>query len=155
MPESEIADILQEVFVKVDRGLADFHKESDQDNFRGWLCRITHREIANYRRRDQRRMHPQGGTEFLDELHQVPDQPPAEPSAEDATQETRYLYQQAVQVARGECSDSAWQIFWRVTVDGSTAAAVAVEFGATSAAVRQIKSRILRRLNQILGDVGE
>ena len=55
----------------------------------------------------------------------------------------------------GIFTERMWQIFWRVTVDGNSATAVAEEFGATPAAVRQIKSRILRRLKQIVGDVAQ
>ena len=32
---------------------------------------------------------------------------------------------------------------------------VAEEFGATAAAVRQAKSRVLRRLKQLVGDLGD
>src|SRR5262249_14241497 len=115
------------------------------------LCRITHREMAQFFRRRDQGTSPQGGTEALEQLHQQPDRLPSDP--EDAQQETGYLYHQAVQMVRGEFSDQAWQMFWRVAVDGNTATAVAEEMGTTSAAVRQAKSRILRRLKQIVGDL--
>jgi hypothetical protein len=40
-------------------------------------------------------------------------------------------------------------------VAGDSATDVAAEFGTTSAAVRQAKSRILRRLKQVVGDLPE
>jgi RNA polymerase sigma-70 factor (ECF subfamily) len=155
VPESDISDVMQEVFMKVNRGLADFRKETSADSFRGWLCRITHNEITSYRRRQIHHPPSKGGTDFLTHMQELPDRPLTEPTAEDAAQETRYLYQQAMNIVRSEFSDSAWKIFWRVAVDGNSATAVAEEFGTTSAAVRQTKSRILRRLKQIVGDVGE
>src|SRR5262249_38045346 len=122
------------------------------DSFRGWLCRITHRELAQFFRRRDHVMSPQGGSEALERLQQHPDPPPSDLD-EDEQQETRYLYHQAVQIVRGEFSEQAWQMFWRVAVDGNTATAVAEEMGTTSAAVRQAKSRVLRRLKQIVGDL--
>ena len=63
------------------------------------------------------------------------------------------LYQQAVQAARAEFPDRVWQMFWRLTADGRPAPQVAEEFGMTPAAVRQAKSRVLRRLKQLVGDL--
>jgi RNA polymerase sigma-70 factor (ECF subfamily) len=86
-------------------------------------------------------------------LQEVPDRPSAEPEGEDVREETRYLYQKAVQAARGEFPDRTWQMFWRLAVDGNPAPRVAEEFGTTPAAVRQVKSRVLRRLKQLVGDL--
>jgi RNA polymerase sigma-70 factor (ECF subfamily) len=46
-------------------------------------------------------------------------------------------------------------MFWRTAVDQESAPDVAAAFGTTSAAVRQAKSRILRRLKQVVGDLPE
>jgi RNA polymerase sigma-70 factor (ECF subfamily) len=40
-------------------------------------------------------------------------------------------------------------------VDGNSATEVAAELGATAATVRQAKSRVLRRLKQIVGDLSD
>src|SRR5207253_782506 len=139
LAEADIADVAQEVFRKVLRHLDRFRKEAPADSFRGWLCRITHREMTQFFRRRDRVAGPQGGSEALERLHQHVDRPPDDPDG-DAGEETRYLYHQAVRMARGEFSEQAWQMFWRVAVDGNTATAVAEEMGTTSAAVRQAKS---------------
>ena len=86
-------------------------------------------------------------------LEQVSDRPLAEPGDDEVSRETRFLFQKAAAIARSELSEQAWQIFWRVTVDGIQAPAVAAEFATTPAAVRQIKSRVLRRLKQMVGDL--
>lgn len=48
---------------------------------------------------------------------------------------------------------STWLAFWRVVADGQSPTVVAEEMGLTAAAVRQAKSRVLRRLRQQLGDL--
>ena len=46
-PSTDIEDIVQEVFLVVERKLADF----DGDNIAGWLYRIAERKTSDYRRR--------------------------------------------------------------------------------------------------------
>lgn len=56
-------------------------------------------------------------------------------------------------IHRSEFEPRSWQAFWRSAVDGIPTAVVAEELGVTAAAVRQSRSRILRRLRQQLGDL--
>ena len=62
------------------------------------------------------------------------------------------LYRRGLDLVRSEFEDRSWQIFWRVAVDQVATADVASEFGTTANSVRQIKSRVLRRLRQVLGE---
>lgn len=55
-------------------------------------------------------------------------------------------------MVRSEFEDRTWQAFWRVAVEGHATAEVAADLGITANAVRQAKSRVLRRLRQELGD---
>jgi RNA polymerase sigma-70 factor (ECF subfamily) len=154
LPETDIADVAQEVFLKVSRGIHNFHKETAADSFRGWLCRITHNEIVNHRRRAPA-VQPAGGSTVRRQIEAVAAPLPTEPSADEVQQETHFLYSRAIELVRSEFSDFAWKMFWRVAVDGNPAVAVAREFATTPGAVRQNKLRILRRLKQIVGDVPE
>src|SRR5262249_12241631 len=155
LAEPDAADVAQEVFRKVALHLDRFHKECPGDSFRGWLCRITHHEIATFFRGQADTPKPAGGTDAQLHLQQVPDQPLAEPGDEDVAEETCYLYQKAVEAARAEFPDRMWLMFWRTAVDGNLASSVAEEFGATAAAVRQAKSRVLRRIKQLVGDLAD
>jgi RNA polymerase sigma-70 factor (ECF subfamily) len=151
--EADVADVAQEVFSRVSQFLPRFHKEEPTDSFRGWLCRLTHNQIIDFfRTRDK--THPaQGGSDMLSWLHRQPEKVVTEPDAEDARNEEHFLFLQAVQAVRGEFSELHWRMFWRVAVEGNAAPAVAAEFGVTPAAVRQAKSRVLRRLREAVGDV--
>jgi RNA polymerase sigma-70 factor (ECF subfamily) len=148
--EHDAADVAQEVFRKVAGRIEGFRKEAPADSFRGWLCRITHRQIADFFRRGGASAVPPGGTEAMLRLQQHAD-PCSQQGEED--QETGYLYRRAVEMVRGEFSEAAWQMFWRTAVDGHPATEVAAEMGTTAAAVRQAKSRVLRRLKQAVGDL--
>ncbi len=54
---------------------------------------------------------------------------------------------------RGEFTERSWGIFERSVIDNVPTAVVAQQFQVTDATVRQIRSRILRRLRQQLGDL--
>jgi RNA polymerase sigma-70 factor (ECF subfamily) len=152
LAEPDAADVAQNVFHLVTENIERFHKDSPGDSFRGWLCRITHREISGFRRRRDAAV-PAGGTDAHIRLQEIPDQPASQTDDDEAVQETRYLYKKAVQVAQAEFPERMWQMFWRTAVDGNPAPQVAEEFGTTPAAVRQVKSRVLRRLKQLVGDI--
>ncbi len=57
----------------------------------------------------------------------------------------------ALDQVRAEFEDRSWQAFWRVAVDGRRAADVAAELKISVNAVYVARSRILRRLRDILG----
>ena len=59
---------------------------------------------------------------------------------------------QAIDLIRGEFQERTWQAFWRLTVVGDSAAAIAEDLGINEKAVRQAKYRILCRLREILRD---
>jgi RNA polymerase sigma-70 factor (ECF subfamily) len=151
--DADAADVAQEVFRRVTRDLPRFRNEAASDTFRGWLYRIAQHQIADYFRRRDRVQPAEGGSDALSWLHRQPERPDAEPDEQEACHEEQFLLQQAVHTIRNGFSDRHWQIFWRVAVDGNPADAVAAEFEATPAAVGQVKSRVLRRLREAVGEV--
>jgi RNA polymerase sigma-70 factor (ECF subfamily) len=154
LAEPDAADVAQNVFHIIAEHIGKFEKDAAGGSFRGWLCRITHRAIGDLRR-SRETAAPAGGTDAQLRLQEVPDRATQEPAPEEVVEETRYLYQKAVQAARAEFPERMWEIFWRVAVDGNPAPRVAEEFATTPTAVRQIKSRVLRRLKQIVGDLAD
>lgn len=158
---TDAEDVSQEVFLRVSERLDQFRKEKPTDTFRGWLCRITHNEIANHFRRLERLKTPEGGTvahvrtqtNFAPQNSNIDFDLSADDDGEENVRAAAFLYHEAVTRVRCEFEDKTWQMFWRTAVDGNTAIAIAIELGVTPAAVRKAKSRILRRLKQEVGDL--
>ncbi len=61
----------------------------------------------------------------------------------------------AMEQVRGEFETKTWSIFLRSVVDQVSTEIVAKEFNVQSATVRQVRSRILRRLREQLGDLDD
>jgi RNA polymerase sigma-70 factor (ECF subfamily) len=150
-PAGEAEDVAQEVFAAAALGLAGFRKDRPDDSFRGWLRGITRKQVLLYFRRNLGRVEAEGGSDALDRLEGVAD-PLAGPTEEEAG-EVGQLYRRAVEQVRGEFEEKTWQMFWRAVIEGVSPVALAQELGVSPAAVRQAKSRVLRRLKEEMGEV--
>jgi RNA polymerase sigma-70 factor (ECF subfamily) len=146
-------DVIQEVFRAAVAGLATFRRDSPGDSFRGWLRGITRHLLSAHFRQAARQPQGGGGTDLLDRLHEVPDAVPL--PDDDYTDEAAAseVYRRALEVIRSAFEERTWTMFWRTAVDGRPPTEVAAEMSVSPAAVRQAKSRVLRKLKQQLGDV--
>jgi RNA polymerase sigma-70 factor (ECF subfamily) len=146
------ADVGQEVFLAVHRGIAGFDATGPRATFRGWLWTITHNAMLQYRRR--REPEGRGGSTAEAQMAEIPalrestsaDEPPS------TAGETASLLRRALRQIRPSVEPQTWNAFWQTAVLGRPAPEVADELGLTPAAVRQSKSRMLRRLRRQLGD---
>jgi RNA polymerase sigma-70 factor (ECF subfamily) len=151
LPEQEIADAFQAVATHI----AGFRRERAGDTFLGWLRTITRNNLHDHFRKLGREPGGAGGTEAQIRFARLPAPgvpEDGESGARDADAE-HWLFSQALELLRGEFEGRTWQAFWRTTVDGSTANAVAQELGMSPGGVRVATSRVLRRLREELGDV--
>jgi RNA polymerase sigma-70 factor (ECF subfamily) len=142
----DIDDVAQEVFAKAFAALDTFRHETPADTFRGWLHGVTRHRILEHFRRVRRHVAAAGGTDAQGLMLEQPD-PPAGPDEEEQALGGQ-LYRRALEFIRGEFEPRTWQMFWRNVIDGLTTAVVAGELGVSPGAVRQARSRVLRRLRE-------
>jgi RNA polymerase sigma-70 factor (ECF subfamily) len=146
------ADVGQDVFLAVHRGISGFDPTQLHATFRGWLWTITRNAVLKSLR--HRQPPPPGGSTALARLAEIAD-PWVDASSDDpisTPDESASLLRRALDQIRPTVEELTWQAFWSTTVLGRSAPDVAQELGLTPAAVRQAKSRILRRLRRQLGD---
>ena len=146
----DVDDVTQEVFLAVANGLGQFHHRGS-GSFRAWLRGVTRHKLLDFHdRRGRQPAAAAGGTTAYQALQGVAD---PEPGSADDREETGGLYRRALELIRGEFEEKTWQAFWLTVIDGRSPTALAVELGVTPAAIRQAKSRVLRRLKQEIGDL--
>ena len=151
----DASNVVQEALTSVARKLPDFRRDRPSDTFRGWLRRITDNKIRDFYRRQGRTLAVAvGGTDAQQQLAQL-----TGPNREDgATWDTSLAdhppqneqLEVAIDQVRQNVSDRDWRFFWRVVVDGQSAAEVADEFGVSANAVRLVKMRVLRKLRHTI-----
>lgn len=153
--EAARADVGQEVFLAVHRGISRFDPTRPRATFRGWLWVIAQNAILKWRRKHDL---PPGGSTAQARLAEIParwDVNPGEVDTEDAPStpdESAALLRRALDQIRPTIEPQTWEAFWQTAVLGRAAPDVAHELGLAPAAVRQAKSRTLRRLRRQLGE---
>jgi RNA polymerase sigma-70 factor (ECF subfamily) len=144
--------VAQDVFAAVFRDLGSFRHDRPGDTFRGWLRVVTHNQVLLHFRRDDRHPVAQGGSKAWDRLQNVAD---PLPDPEEEQVEKNQLYRRALEQVRAEFEENTWRAFWRTAIDERPPATLTEELGMRTAAIRQAKSRVLRRLKEELGDLLE
>lgn len=143
-------DVSQDVLQSVSRAIGDFKKERQGDSFRGWLYRIVQNKVRDHFRRSAKQPHGVGGSDVLN-LDQLPAEL-SEGSLSNAPGGDPVLMR-ALEMIRSEFQEQSWTAFWRMTVEGHSAAEIAADLGMKTNAVRQAKFRIMQRLRMEFGDL--
>lgn len=153
---ADAANVVQEALAAVARKLGDFRHDQPGATFRGWLRRIVENKITDHFRRQGRRVDVAvGGTDAHGRMASVawPEEgllQAIEGSTAAGTANEKGELAVAFAEVRTAVGERDWKFFWRVAVDGQSAADVAREFGVTANAVRLVKMRVLRRLRSAL-----
>jgi RNA polymerase sigma-70 factor (ECF subfamily) len=148
----DAADLLQEVFASVARAIAGFDRR-EGGAFRAWLWTIARNKLHDHFRRLQGGPEATGGSDAQRLLLEVPDEMPGEPPDASDPGSAASLLRRALELVRGDFEPRTWEAFYRATVDGQPAGALASELGMSVAAVYQAKARVLRRLREELGSL--
>lgn len=149
LPDEDIRDAIQETFAAVLRGLPTFEHGGAGQSFRGWLRTIVrHRLIDLYRARATT---PKaiGGTDAQLRLGQLRD-PLADDQDADNPVETGLVFRAALEIIQGEFEPATAQAFWLSTVEERPPVEIAAELNISVNAVYKAKSRVLRRLREVL-----
>lgn len=151
--ESDSDDVVQEVFHAASQSLQHFRKERPEDTFRGWIRGIVNHQVLMHFRKTGKQPQASGGTEAMLFIHNVAEHQSDPGLDEDSAVMLNDLYHRALELVRKEFEEVTWRAFWRVVIDGQQPALVAEEMGVSPSAIRQAKSRILRRLKQEIGEL--
>lgn len=144
-------DLVQEVFRSIYSGLGRFEKESAEDSFRAWIRTITQNKIRDYLKTRANKPVAAGGTTAWRLVEAAADpEPAADLSDLSELSEDRLVINEALELVRMEIQAQTFQAFWRATVDGIAPDLVAEELGIPVHSVYQAKSRVLRRLRDLL-----
>jgi RNA polymerase sigma-70 factor, ECF subfamily len=143
LPESDAADLVQDIFTTLVQKLPEFHYDAGK-SFRAWLRTLVENRWRDRLRRLAARPKHVGETP-LDEVA-VPDDAQAVWEAE----YRRHLFGRALQIMQSEFEPATWKVCLALIVDGKSGVEVAAEMGMKVEAVYQARARVLRRLRQEL-----
>lgn len=147
---TDAADLVQEVFTSVARGIPRFERLKDQGSFRSWLATITRNQVRDHFRKLAVREAATGGSDALWQLEQHAERLD---STIDAAGIQNSLTQRILETTQAEFERPTWDAFWMVVVDGKSVQETAETTGLSLASVYQAKSRVLRRLRQRMAEL--
>lgn len=148
LQETDAADVAQEVFHAVAKGICRFGEDDKPTRFRAWLWGITRHKLQDHFRRMQKQPASEGGSDANLRLAQIPEVAPDSDS--DAGLGAVELAHRALQLIKTDFQETTWQAFWRVTIEGQSAAEVAADLGLSVGSVYTAKSRVLAHLRREL-----
>jgi RNA polymerase sigma-70 factor, ECF subfamily len=151
VPDQELADHVQNVFVAVLKAMPAFSKDRPQGgSFRGWLLKISGNFVADYFRRKRKRPEVPLPDEAVSEaeLSRL-----AAEENSSSPPSRRILAERIQQVMERDFEPKTLEAFRLLTIDELDAGAVAVRLQMTPHAVRKAKSRVLQRLRTEFGDL--
>jgi len=151
LAEHDAADVLQDVFASVARSIRKFEVR-ESGSFRAWLWVMTRNHLTNLFRKRSEQAQAIGGTAAWQQLAAVAESLPDDPDEFTEQHEIAALHRRGLETVKSEFEQRTWDIFSRVVMDDVATKDVAEEFGITANTVRQVKSRVLRRLRQVLGE---
>jgi RNA polymerase sigma-70 factor (ECF subfamily) len=147
LQDADVADIRQEVFLAVARGIEQFRRDSAGGTFRGWLRGITRNKICDLWRRTRGGQAGAGGSDAYQSLLQLPAEA-IDDSQGPPPEEADILYRRALDLIATDFEENSWNAFWRVIVEGQRPAHVAADLNMTINAVYLAKARVLARLRE-------
>jgi RNA polymerase sigma-70 factor (ECF subfamily) len=147
VPDSDAADVGQEIFGTVALSIDGFHHDQKGDSLRGWLRTITRTRVLDFHRRRSRSAGGVGGSEAQARLLELPD---CHHTHSEATEkeDANLLARRAVDMVLESCKKETRQAFLRVVVEGQHPVDVARDLGMTTNAVYLAKSHILHRIRE-------
>ena len=148
LQDADAQDVVQQVLLSIARSIGHWHKKESDVRFRGWLHRIARNALLNTLTR-QPKDRPVGGSSANFSLaNQVDVNGLSEHEFE--AEYRRALYQRAAKVARHEFEQSSWQAFELCAVSSQSPEAVARQLGKSLGSVYAAKSRVMRRLRELV-----
>lgn len=149
LQDADARELMQELFVAVNRQIARWELAKERGSFRGWLRRVARNLVINWMKHGQRRILALGGPESQSMFDELAAEDCPEP-AEFDRELRRSTFQRASELVRQEQSPKAWQAFWETAVVGKTPIVVSQELGMSAGAVRVAKCRVLARLKEVV-----
>ncbi len=149
LDEQAAYDVSQDVFRSVVKDLRKFDLSGDAATFGGWLRRITQRRVADYQRKFCG-LRGEGGTDAVVRISEVADLNVDEDEGNSLV--NRIGFQRVLDQVQSEFSEADWKAFKMSTLENYSTSEISAQLGISVNSIYLAKSRIKKRMNQLLSD---
>jgi RNA polymerase sigma-70 factor (ECF subfamily) len=149
MQPADAEDFVQEVLTAVARSIRRWVEGEDRGPFRAWLFRIAENLAINFLTRPKHQRWGAGGSQIASLLEELPAQ--TTDSSELFLKEyRRELFRWAAERVREQVHQRQWLMYWLTSVEERPIAEVAQEFGVSIGSVYVARSRITKRIREMI-----
>ncbi len=141
-------DLVQEVLSAVVRSVTDWLGREDRGAFRAWLFRIARNTAINFLTRRKHRPWAEGGNAAAGKLAEI--EATGDVSSYFDLEYRREVFLRASEIVRRQVSETTWQAFHRTSVLQQPTEQVAKQLGMTLGSVYIARSRVMKRLQQVV-----
>lgn len=149
VPARHAADVTQQIFLAIARSVSGWQDDGKPESFRRWLNRVAQNVVIRFMTRERKQPGGIGGTDLVEFLETVP----AEPDRQLVADYERELIVWAAEQVRGEFRETSWQAFHATVIEARDVAEVAAELGVSAGSIYMSRSRIMARIQKMIGDV--
>lgn len=146
---ADVGEVTQEVLLAVASSIHRWESNPERGSFRGWLATIARNLVVNFLIRQSRHPRGSGDTEFRRWLEDQP-APDGEISSLFDLERKRQTFRWASTRIQPEFKETTWQAFWMTAVEERDVSDVAAELGVTAGVVYVSRSRVMKRLREIV-----
>jgi RNA polymerase sigma factor (sigma-70 family) len=147
--EADVGEVTQEVLLAVASSIHRWESDPERGSFRGWLATIARNLVVNFLIRQSRHPRGSGDSQFKRWLEDQPS-PEGEMSALFDLERKRQTFRWASDHIRSEFRETTWQAFWLTAVENKDIHDVARELGVTVGVVYVSRSRVMKRLREVV-----
>ena len=147
VPDGEVDDLVQEIFLAVVRGLPSFSHSGRRGAFRSWLRTIASNYSCDYWKSPARRAAP--GDDAAAVALGLLEDPDSLLNRYWDEEHDRYVLRCLLELAELEFEPTTVRAFRRLALEGASGSEAAGELGLSLAAVYAARSRVLRRLREL------
>jgi RNA polymerase sigma-70 factor (ECF subfamily) len=152
LQDADAREVMQDLFLAVNRSIDHWDPAKERGSFRGWLSRVARNLVINWLKQRERSAIATGDSDVYSMLNNMPADSVAE-NIEFDQEVRRALFQRAAERVRGEVQPATWQAFWETGVCGSSPAEAARKLGMEVGAIRVAKCRVLARLKAAVNEM--
>jgi RNA polymerase sigma-70 factor (ECF subfamily) len=150
VPQRHVGDVVQHVLAAIAHSVSQWQDDGSPASFRRWTGRVARNVVLKFMVRERRQLGGRGGTDLIDQLHQVPDR------AFSDEENRRYEYELIVWAAeqvRSEFRATSWRAFWATLVEGRSVADVARELQLSPGGIYMARSRVMAKIQSKIREV--
>ncbi len=151
LQDADADDLAQQVLVSIAQAIPDWRRQPNA-RFRHWLSRIARNAIVNALTRG-RAGRGVGGSDFNHVVRSVPQ--PCDLESQIEYEYQRQIYRRAAQIVRDAVNEDTWLAFLHTVVEGESTEAVARRLGKSIGNVHAARSRMMRRLQNVVRELME